>query len=123
MITMDDFFNQMIKFFPQVRFELEEHFDMFGERLDTVVVEDIIMPRVMNLLEKNCNEELLGDIFNYFELVSVTADEHLLNVFSITTLEILGNDADVLRIAKQYMGPKTTQYQREADLDLGRIRE
>lgn len=123
MITMDDFFNQMIKFFPQVRFELEEHFDMFGERLDTVVVEDIIMPRVMNLLEKNCNEELLSDIFNYFELVSVTADEHLLNVFSITTLEMLGNDADVLRIAKQYMGPKTTQYQREADLDLGRIRE
>lgn len=123
MITMDDFINQMIKFFPQVRFELEEHFDMFGERLDTVVVEDIIMPRVMNLLEKNCNEGLLSDLFNYFELVSVTADEHLLNVFSITTLEILGNDADVLRIAKQYMGPKTTQYQREADLDLGRIRE
>lgn len=62
-------------------------------------------------------------MFDYFEQVSLDADDYLLNVFSITTLEILGNDINFLKIAKNYMGPKTMQYQREADLDLGRIRE
>ena len=45
---------------------------------------------------------------------------NLLNIFSITVLEMLGDDKDILEIAKQYMGPITKKYQRDADLDLGR---
>ena len=72
------------------------------------------------LLTFNNNEKKIKEIFDYFETVSTEADENLLNIFSITVLEMLGTDKDILEIAKQYMGPITKKYQRDADLDLGR---
>ena len=60
------------------------------------------------------------EIFNYFEEVCINSDDYLNNVFSITTLEILGNEKNILEIAKKYMGPVTIKLQREADLAIGR---
>lgn len=122
-ISITDFFKQMLEFFPTKRNEYDQEKEDCFEGLDTIIVEDIFMPEVLNLLEKNDNENLLKLIFNYFEVVSMAADDYLLNVFSITVLEILGNDRTLLARAKQYMGPITKKYQREADLDLGRIIE
>ena len=48
-------------------------------------------------------------------------DSHLINIFSVTVLEILGNDKAVLKVAKQYMGEKTTLLQMKADKELGRL--
>lgn len=47
-------------------------------------------------------------------------DPHLVNVFSTTVLEILGNDKAILETAKKYMAPKTMQLQIEAGNELGR---
>ena len=121
MITIDDFINQMITFFPWTQSETDEHTNKFGERLSTIVIEDIIMPNVIETIKKQ-EKQKTKCIFDYFEQVSIDADDNLRNIFSITVLEILGNDANILEIAKQYMGPKTAQYQKQADLDLGRIR-
>lgn len=119
-MTIDDFLKQMTIYFPTIKKELDEHIEEFGERLDTIVVEDIIMPRVIDLMKNLNNEKKIKEIFDYFETVSTEADENLLNIFSITVLEMLGDDKDILEIAKQYMGPITKKYQRDADLDLGR---
>ncbi len=119
-MSIDDFLKQMTIYFPTIKKELDEHIEGFGERLDTIVVEDIIMPRVIDLMKNLNNEKKIKEIFDYFETVSTEADENLLNIFSITVLEMLGADKDILEIAKQYMGPITKKYQRDADLDLGR---
>ena len=47
----------------------------------------------------------------------------MLNIFSVTVLEILGNDIGILKKAKKFMGPRTTELQIEADRDLGRVKE
>lgn len=120
-MMIDDFLKQMTIYFPTIKKELDEHIEEFGERLDTIVIEDIIMPRVINLMKNLKNEKKVKEIFDYFEKVSTEADENLLNIFSITVLEMLGDDRDILEIAKQYMGPITKKYQKDADLDLGRI--
>lgn len=120
-MTIDDYLKQMTIYFPTIKKELDEHIQEFGERLDTIVIEDIIMPKVIDLINNQKNEKKVKEIFDYFEMVITESDENLLNIFSITVLEILGNDKDILEIAKQYMGPITKKYQREADLDLGRI--
>ena len=122
MITIDSFIEHMIDFFPAIRSEVNEHVVVFGERLDTVVIEDIVMPNVIEMIKRHEYQEIKR-LFNYFEQVSEDADEYLLNIFSITVLEILGNDTNILEISKQYMGPRTTQYQKNADIDLGRIRK
>lgn len=47
-------------------------------------------------------------------------DSHLINIFSITVLEILGNDKAILERAKKYMGTRTMQLQVMVDRGLGR---
>ena len=120
-MTIDDFLKQMTIYFPTIKKELDEHIQEFGERLDTIVIEDIIMPKVIDLINNLKNEKKVKEIFDYFEMVLTESDENLLNIFSITVLEILGNDKGMLEIAKPYMGSITKKHQREADLDLGRI--
>ena len=70
--------------------------------------------------KKNTDEKKLKEIFDYFEDVCINSDDYLSNVFSITALEILGNEKNTLETAKKYMGPVTIKLQREADLSIGR---
>ena len=97
---------------------MEEHIFEYGERLDTIVIEEIIMPEVIELLKRNSDKKL-KEIFDYFEYVCIYADDYLNNVFSITVLEILGNEKTILETAKKYMGPVTMKFQREADIAIG----
>lgn len=120
----EDFLNKLLSFFPNKAVEynafLLEYVD-YEEGMETVIIEDIFMPDLVDLLEKNTDTQLLENIFDYFESVSNNADEELKNIFSITTLEILGNDKKILENARRYMGPKTAFLQYEADRALGRI--
>lgn len=119
--NLRDFFEKMQEFLPSTREEYCENVKEYGEVLETVVIEDIFMPEILMLLVKNENSELLKHIFDYFEEILDKNDPHLVNIFSITVLEILGNDKKILDIAKQYMGPKTVRLQIEVDRELGRL--
>lgn len=111
----------MLKFFPYLETDYKMSIKQYGELLEIVVIEDVFMPEVLKLLQKNENVILLKRIFEYFEEVSNCGNKDLLEIFSVTVLEILGNDRKLLEVAKMYMGPKTNQLQIEADRDLGRI--
>lgn len=115
-----EFFGRMQEFFPSTREEYTESIKEYGEVLETVVIEDIFMPRVLELLAENKNPELLKKVFDYFEEIVNGDDSDFINILFITVLEILGNDKRVLETAKQYMGPKTALLQIEADRQLGR---
>lgn len=119
-MLIDDFFCKMSVFFPEINKKIAEHISEYGERLDTIVIEDIIMPNVIELLKKDIDKGKLKEIFTFFEEVSVNSDEYLNNVFYVTVLEILGNDKFILEKSKKYMGPITKKLQREADIGLGR---
>lgn len=119
-VSIEDFMNQMIYFFPDIRRNIEKHNNEYGERLNTIVIEEIIMPEIIELLEKDLDAKKLKVIFDYFEDVCINSDDYLNNVFSITALEILGNNKTILEKAKKYMGPITTKLQREADIAIGR---
>ena len=116
-----EFIEKMQEFFPSTREEYRSSIIEYGVVLETVVIEDIFMPKILMLLAKNDNTGLLKDIFNYLEEMVNRNDSHFINVISITVLEILGNDKAILDIAKQYMGPKTTSLQIEAERALGRF--
>ncbi len=117
----EEFFTRMIMWLPETEIEYQIMEKKYGKVLETVAIEDIFMPELIKLLDSDKEIELLKNIFDYFEFVSNCGNEHLINIFSITVLEILGNDKRILDIAKKYMGPMTVQLQIEADRDLGRI--
>ena len=115
------FFEKMLTFLPSTRKEYEEHIRKYNERLDTVVVEDIFMPKIISVIKEESNKELLTNLFAYFEEVANSSDKYFLNLFSVTIMETLGNDKEILKKAQKYMGIKTMQLQIEADKDLGRV--
>ena len=117
----EEFLKTMLEFFPSAEIEYKNSIEFNGEVLETVIIEDVFMPEILKLLSEDTNINLLKSIFDYFEEVCNSEDSHLLNIFSITTLEILGNDRAVLEIANKYMGPRTKQLQVQADKDLGRF--
>ena len=119
-ISVNMFFEQMVQFFPQVEDEYRTKRAGSLNGMDTIMVEEVFMPHVIDILEKDDDRELLRRIFDYFELVATEADKYLLNVFTVTVLEILGNDRGILAIAGQYMGTVTAKLQKKADKALGR---
>lgn len=116
-----EFFEKMLEFFPSTREEYIECVKEYGEVLETVVIEDIFMPKILMLLSQNENPELLNNMFQYFEETVNRNDPHLVNVLPVTVLEVLGNDKMILEAAGKYMGPETTLLQIEADRALGRV--
>ena len=118
-----EFFKKMQEFLPSTKEAYIESVKEYGEVLETVVIEDIFMPPILKLLSENKERQLLGSIFKYFEEMVNIDDAHLIDVFSITVLEILGNDKRILKTAKQYMGTKTALLQSKADEELGRVNE
>lgn len=117
----EQFLKRLLEFFPTAREEYYTSIEKYGEVLETVIIEDIFMPRIVRLIKENENMFLLKRIFDLFESVSCCEDRHLKNVFSITVLEILGNDKEILCLAQKYMGVETMKLQLEADRVLGRI--
>lgn len=119
-MTIDNFINQMISFFPDLSYERKKHIEEYNSFLITVFIENNIMPKIVHLLDYNIDNNKIKHIFDYFEEVSIQADNELLNIFSITVLEMLGDNRVILDKARLYMGPQTTILQKEADLDLRR---
>lgn len=117
----EEFFENMQKFLPSSKKAYSESINKYGEVLETVVIEDIFMPPILALLSENKDSQLLESMFEYFEEIVNSGDLHLINVFSITILEMLGNDKEILETAKKYMGTKTKILQIKADEELGRI--
>ncbi|MEL7607691.1 MAG: resolvase [Sedimentibacter saalensis] len=117
----EKFLRVMLDFIPSLESEYRNSIENNGELLETVIIEDVLMPEILKLLSEDSNVELLSHIFDYFEEVCNSEDNYLLNIFSVTVLEILGNDRAILEVAQKYMGPKTKQLQVQADVDLGRI--
>lgn len=118
----EEFIENMLSFFPSARDEYLKSVERYGEVLESIIIEDIFMPKVIELLNINNDLILLNRIFDYFEDVANCGEEYIINLFTITVLEVLGNDKFILDTAIKYMGPKTKQLQIKADTDLGRIK-
>lgn len=77
------FFAKMQEMLPSTKDAYNESIKEYGELLETVVIEDIFMPLILNLLSVNREEKLLENIFGYFEEILNSDDFHLINVLSL----------------------------------------
>jgi len=119
-MEIDCFFKEMLKLFPKTTSKFEEMKTQYGRVLETVAIEDIFMPYIIDSIESKQNLNLIRDMFDLFERVCRYGDQHLMDVFTITILECIGNNQDILREARNYMGPTTKLLQIEADKHIGR---
>lgn len=120
-MTIDDFYNEIIEVIPDIKNGIKESLNEYGERLDTIIIEDVIMPIVIQMMDEDVNTQKIREIFNIIEECITNGDKYLVNVVNITILEMLGNEKSTLDKALIFMGKQTKKCQREADRKLGRI--
>lgn len=118
-IKSKEFFDKMMEFLPFTVHGYNQSIEEYGELLETVVIEDIFMPEIIKLLNKDENYKLLEEIFECFEIIVHCGDQGLVSNFKVTVLKILGNDEVILKTARKYMGEKTYELQIETDRALG----
>ncbi len=116
------FCEKMLEFLPSTLQEYKESVKRYGELLTTIVIEDIFMKEVVRLLIENEDKKLITQLFDFFEYAIENGDQELEWNLTVTVMEILGNDKDILAVARTYMGEKTYNLQTEADRGLGRIK-
>lgn len=109
---------KMLEFLPSTVNAYEESVSYFGEVLETIIIEDIFMPQIIKLLKSGENIELISNIFRYFEEVSNCGDDYLIDLFSVTVLEKLGECSNSLNIAQRYVGPETNKLLIETIRDI-----
>ncbi|OWR31286.1 resolvase [Saccharibacillus sp. O23] len=119
--SSEEFLKNMLEFFPSLHEAYKKSILDYGKVLETVVLEDLFIPQIIELLNEEADINLLKRIFEYVEEVLNNDDSHLRNLLSITLLERLGNHKAVLETAQKYMGIQTARLQIEADRALGRI--
>ena len=119
-MTKAEFFDGMLTLLPEAQAPCQQMRREYGDFLETVVLEDAFFPLIQELLAKRRNEMRLRSIFNLLERAVDGGDADLTNLISVTILECLGNDTEVLKEAGKYMGPHTCRLQLEADRALGR---
>ena len=82
----------------------------------------LFLPSTLPAYEESVHrygEELLTEIFHYFEQISASDDHDLVDhIFSVTVLEILGTDPCLLEASKEYIGPQTMQLLQKAVASL-----
>ena len=76
-IQTNQYVRVMLNFLPSTVNGYRESIDYNGEILETVIIEDVFMPELIKLLIDNKDEKLLSSIFEYFEKVSNSGDDHL----------------------------------------------
>ena len=117
----EQFMEKMQLFFPVTKQMYRKSVEKYGMVLESVVIEDIFMPEIIKLLHSDEYLDLLEKVFRYIEeTVNDDNNGHLIDILSVTVFEILGNDRELLKRAKQYMGPKSLMLQIEADKELRR---
>lgn len=109
----------MLDFLPNTQEKYEKSLKEYGELLETIVIEDIFMPEIVELLHEERKNDIKA-IFDYIEEV-VNRDAHLREILSVTMMEILGNNQTILNTAQKYMGKTSKKLQLEADRELGRL--
>lgn len=118
---MDSFINELLLVMPNCEEEYSELMSNYYEGLEIIAIEDILMPEIIKLLIFDKKSEL-KKVFDLIEKILKGDDDCLKNIIEVTILEILGNDNCVLKKAEKYMGETTKILQKQADIDIGRMK-
>ena len=85
---------------------------VFGD----VLLENFLLDELLTME----NKELIRKVFCFFEKMANSEDEDIRGVLTATVLERLGDDKDILKKARSFMGSKTLELSHQVEKALGR---
>jgi hypothetical protein len=108
--------------FPELNAQIEDVFQKWSGDTPPVHVffGDVLNKYLVHELQVSYDPALLSRIFNFMNMMAKSKDQEVRAVLTDTILEYLGDDKDVLKIARSFMKPETLQLSFQIELHLGR---
>lgn len=123
-MTINNVFEMFLKRFPQLNAEINKNLtDCMIDRNDGLYVlwGMGIMPSVNRLIDNyEENEDLVSEIFDFFEEMANIDDEELKELLMYSTLETLGDYDNRLEISRKFMKNETKKLSERVETFLGR---
>jgi hypothetical protein len=110
--------NQFIDTFPELKPILQEHYE-FNEEL----LPHVLFGKWNNLfltLIREGDPGGLDKLFNLFESMTTSGDKYVRELLSVTILERLGDDKEILYLSIKHMGKETRKASEEIEKFWGR---
>lgn len=104
-LNKDKLAEQFVSVFIEFKPILEEHLEFNNEFLPHIFFGEC-NDYIIESLQKEEREKLVK-LFDFFEKMAVAGDEYVRELLSVTILERIGDDKDILSIAHKYMGKET----------------
>jgi hypothetical protein len=110
--------NVFLKRFPELWERIEATFGSYYDLKSEIpeaypLFEDILQERVIELLKTGADEDSLKRIFSFYEDMAKSEDEDVVTLLSISIMEDLVYDKNLIAEAWKYMGEKTKNMARE----------
>lgn len=115
--------NEMLHMIPELKSLYDEEMAWWGDEEPGLhnIVGDVLTHYLVDLLDRNENQELLVRVFKFLEMMATSEDDYVVNVLQVTVLEVVGDSKKVLRTAYWYMGDETRRLSDEIERFLGRL--
>lgn len=120
MYAPESFAKEFIKAFPEYKAQFLEHLDTYEEFLGHVFFGDVLNMDLINLISGGSDQERLKRLFDFMERMMREGNNDVQNIITVTILERLGDDSEILKEAYRYMGTKTRTASEEIEQYWGR---
>jgi len=116
-ITLDNLAIGLVEAVPELRSAYEAELEWWGDEQPGVhiIFGDIFNPYLISLLESDNQPERLKPVFNFLEELANHEDVQVQEVVAVTVCERLGDRAEWLAKARQYMGKTTLSFSQEME--------
>jgi hypothetical protein len=102
-----DIANSFVAEFPEYKIDLDNHIEINEEILSYVFFPPIFDDYIKDKLRANTEASWLKRLFAFFEQMAACGDQDIKDLLSLTFLDHLRDDAEVLEVGKTYCGPQT----------------
>lgn len=112
-MTKDTLVSEMLRHIPELTPLYDNDMEWWWEGEESLlhnIVGDVLNNYLVELLDRNDNQELLIRIFKFLEMMATSEDDDVVNVLVVTVLEFIGDSKKILRTAYWYMGEQTRKW-------------
>lgn len=123
-MTKDTLVSEMLRMIPELKPMYDNDMEWWWEGEEPLlhnILGGVMNEYLVQVLDRNDNQELLIRIFKFLEMMAISEDDDVVNVLQVTVLEYVGDSKKVLRIAYWYMGEQTRKLSDEIEKVWGRL--
>lgn len=114
---MSSIIKELLVKLPQLQPQYESELEWWGDEQPGahIIFGDVLNPYLISLLKLGKHEENLQVIFTFLEKLANHEDLDVQEVVAVTVCERLGDDPELLKKARKYMGETTLRFSQEIE--------